>query len=491
MITILITFPHHAFAEDIVPNLGININSALVDPSSKENALSILRREIAYVFYDLKSLGGVSARWLPDDIWPRWKCTKDAEIAPGVLDPDWYVVVSALLDAAHADGVTVTIVLSDMATGVLFGSAPPLEGGTETRGPSPSIPNENYQTAQARCANGLAPYYPHSEAALFASPTLQAEIQQRFVTMARFLARFPALAGIELFNEPDFSLTHTPAYWRTVDALLRAVKNADPALANVPVYSGTAWWDKKIVAEAKAAGALDLEPFLTVHAYDDYTRSENEVETALDGLVDYLHGLAPDKQIIIAEAGSKVPLTRLEDNAKMIRQLLRLYLTRHVGVWFWGDWFQGDHDVDYKWDFSPRSAAGPSLAPYFFDAAMMDKYAQPRRVAEAPGGGELHDVMLSVEKTDDPNPFQNGVWSLRLDSQLFLGFSRAGAFPRRADPPEAFAAPPPTYFTSEGAAPREWAAISQTPLGWRLDQYQCAARVGGCHRHPGSFARAR
>ena len=107
---------------------------------------------------------------------------------------------------------------------------------------------------------------------------------------------------------------------------------------------------------------------------------------------------------------------------------------------------------------------------------MMDKYGRPRQVvAAAPDAGKASDFTLSVERIDDPDPFKSGLWALRLNSRRFLGFSRAGAFPRRADPPEAFAAPPPTYFTSEELNPSQWIAISEASGGWRLDQFRCAS----------------
>jgi hypothetical protein len=462
---------------NILSHYGMNASESLLNPAEPDVNQQVLNVQAARLIYDLRAGGGEVLRWMSTDVWPQWRCSSDPENADGQIDPNWFDAVSTLLKAADEQGVKVVVSLADLtnASFAAWGTGAVAEAKLEqwAQYRLRSAGKDRYPLDQHDC-DARVPYVFAPEAAIFTDPQLRARFLRRITTMAKFLAGFPALGAIELFNEPEFGMTHSPGYWSAVREMLRAVKAADPALAKVPVYSGTAAWDWGIVAEAAKSGALELEPFLSVHTYDDYTEPEAKLDAALNGLIDYLHQLAPGKPIIIAEAGSKVPLYRLEDNAKMIRVLLRLSRTRHIGLWVWGDWFPAEHDVDYKWDFNPRSAAGPSLAPYFFDAGMINKYTQPRQIAEIAEDGKAADLTLSVERTDDPDPFTNGLWSIRLNSRRFLGFSRAGAFPRRADPPEAFAAPPPTYFTSEAATPREWAAISQTLLGWRLDEYKCA-----------------
>ncbi len=471
--------PVHGFAEDgaAIGGFGYNLDESLLNPAEPNVTPERLRLQIARLAYDARMTGARTLRWTPTDIWPQWRCTNDPENADGSLDPNWRTMAGALLEGAQNQGLRVVVILADATNdgfgGIRTGSEPEkLKAWAAHRAGLRGA--DKYPDAAHDCAE-LPPYYAHPEAEWFTDPQLSARLTQRFVAQARFLAGFPALGGVELFNEPDFALTQTADFWPAVAKMLRAVKSADPALARIPVYSGAASWNGEVVAQAKAAGAFDLEPFITVHFYDDYTRPEAQVAAQVGQAVDYLQRIAPGKPVIVAEAGSSQPLRQIADNAKMIRVLLNLYAARHVGLWVWGDWFSQPGDADFRWDFNHRSAAGPSLAPYFFDAAGAAKYAVGTRIQAVRTSGGSETLAFKVETIGDGDPRQIGVWGIDLGGRRFPGFSRAGAFARQARGPGVFAAPPPAYFVAEGAGPMQWAQIEQLGEGWRLRVFQCGA----------------
>ncbi|WP_141098522.1 hypothetical protein [Rhodoblastus acidophilus] len=469
--------PSFALNGDQIGGFGFNVTESLLNPAEPGVTKDQVDRQAARLTYDARMSGAKTLRWFSTDVWPQWQCTNDPENADGTIDPNWQSVADSLLTNAQQNGLRVVVVLANATNSGFGGVAPnssPATLKTWANHRAAVQGFDKYPASAHDCTN-VPPYFSFSEASWFSNPLLSERLTQRFVTMARFLAKYPGLGGIELFNEPDYALTHTSSFWVPVTKMLTSVKNADRALATIPVYSGVAWWNATIIQQARASGAWSLEPFITVHNYTDARQTESKINSDLNGLVDYLTTIAPDKPIIIGEAGSSVSLSQLSDNAKMLRVLLGIYSRRHVGLWVWGDWFP-DSDTDMKWDFNHRSVAGPSQAPFFFDQNRTASYSTGRSVPLS--GGQ--PFTLSANVVSDPDAKINGVWAISLNSERFVGFSRAGIFAKPSSLPGIFAEPQPTYFFDQKTTPMRWAQIDRQGTQWQLRVFQCS-KSGGAH----------
>jgi hypothetical protein len=466
-------------------SFGTNITESLLNPAEPEVTSKEVDRQVAAILYDLRMMGGRVARWMVSDVWPQWRCNQDPEDQlADRIDPAWFKTAGALLEEAARQHVKVVVVLSD-PTGPLFGStatdpvarAAMLNRWADYRRSLVGKDGYDHQ-ALPECQPTNSGYYgAATQEMLFTNPVIRSHLSRRFALMAKFLVNFTALGALELFNEPDFRLTRTPAYWSAVREFVNVIRGADARLAGVAVFSGTATWDGRIAAEARRSGALEAEPFLTVHAYDDYTQDEAKIRGDLRDMIAYLHGLAPGKPVVIAEAGSKIFLHDPADNAKMVRILLDTYLEFGVGVWVWGNWFPQPDRGDYKWLFNHRSSVGESLRPYFFDVDRERSYAESRNIAiigaSTPAGAESRFGIGQVPNSERDWRFR-GMWAVEINGRRHLGFSRAGVF-RRPFPghPLEFSPPPSTFFITDPGEHSQWAEISYNNGGWILRLSTC------------------
>ncbi|PPQ35753.1 hypothetical protein CH337_10935 [Rhodoblastus acidophilus] len=80
----------------------------------------------------------------------------------------------------------------------------------------------------------------------------------------------------------------------------------------------------------------------------------------------------------------------------------------------------------------------------------------------------------------DPDAKINGVWAISLNSERFVGFSRAGIFAKPSSLPGIFAEPQPTYFFDQKTTPMRWAQIDRQGTQWQLRVFQCS-KSGGAH----------
>ena len=470
-------------------SFGVNIDQALINPfDDPESGAVRLRREVATIFYEVRRIGGRTVRWLNDDVWTQYECGKDPENqATGQLDPAWYEIARVLLEEGQRWHVKVVISLLDLAGGTFSGlprdevaRAQAIAGFSAHR--AKLAGKDRYQADHA-CRNSVQQgYYGASDAqTIFQQPAVRERMERRFVKMARYLERFPALGALELFNEPTFNLTHQDLYAQTVRQLEDAIRRADPGMARILVYSGTAYWDQGIVAAARRSGDLEQEPFVTLHSYANYARSDTERQRRN---ITWVMELMPRKQLVIAEAGDEsAPLSR-EGHAAMVRFLLSEANELHVGLWVWGNDLTQENKPtpDYKWSFNPLSLAGGSFRPFFINADAESHYARPQSVPVHDSAGYVdRNQALSIAQVpeSDPRPANRLRWRLILGERRFLAFTRDGIltrnFPQRST---LFAPPAPTVLVNENPQLREWAEVSADDNHWRLDVYSCSSERG-------------
>jgi hypothetical protein len=470
----------------LLRSFGININESLTNPLEPGASVELLQQQVAVILSDLRTIGGHTARWIVTYVWPQWRCGLDPEAQEtSEIDPAWFIVARTLLDEAERQDVKIVVVLSNLNESSF--------GGLSTD-PSVNSPllgrwakhrrslagKDGYGHEAIDCVSPDGYYYGATQPeTIFADSAVRGHLGHRFAEMAKFLAAFPALGAIELFNEPKFELTHSPMYWAAVKELLATVRGADPRLSNVPVISGTAFWDETIATRAAATGALDQESFLSVHVYEDYSQSYEIVVRRLQGLISYLHRIVPGKPVVIAEAGSKVPLTDAGQNANMVRSLLNVYIHSDVGVWVWGNWISEPDTGDYKLTFNHRSPVGESFRPFFFSVEKELNYASTKAIPVTPSTARAsRSVAFDVGRIDDSDPDlrRRGKWSIEIDGRRFVGFSRAGIFPKPFSGSVGFSRnPPPMYFITDRGPEQKWAKISYSPTGWILEVFACTS----------------
>ncbi len=480
-------------------SLGVNINSALQNPLDGTGGDEQVRKQLAVVMNDLRAIGAKTARWFVTDVWPQWRCTSDPEDQQtGEIDPGWFALARALLVQADQAGINVVIVLGDLARGSMgfdgIAAAQAADREEKLRRWADHrnrlLGKDGYASENAPACSAHVGYYgATSPQQLFANPAFRAHLARRDTVMASFLSQFPALGALELFNEPDFNLTHTPEYWVTIRELEAAVRAAISPASQVPIVSGTAWWDPAIVQQATLAGVLPQEPYITVHNYPDYREGgSGGSEPELHDFVASLRGLIPRKPIVIAEIASSKPLVTLGENRRMIATLVRTYLDLGVGVWVWGNWFTEPDEHDYKWMFNDRSAAGNSFRPFFFNTEMERVYEKGRPIFVSNAKGNM-TVRLEVSRISESEPSLRGRYALTVDGSRFVGFSRAGVFPQPFPrQPTLFADPPSTTYISDVGNNPRWAEVAYRQKGWILRVFTCNSNElqGGGTPTPGA-----
>ncbi len=444
-------------------SFGVNLSQSLINPLEPGASDAALRQEVAAILYDVRMTGGQVVRWIVTDVWPHWRCGPDPEDQrSGALDPAWYLVSRALLEGAAAQHVNVGGVLANLRTGGCAGLPP-------------DAPDASAAGADAAACQATAGYYgAGAEAAVFDDAGRRAHLARRFAAMAKYLAGFPALAAVEMFNEPDLALTRTTAFWSAVKDLHAAIREASPAAARLAVFSGVAAWDGDVVRAARTTGALPLEPVASVHAYLDFG-ARPPPEARLAALTAYLRALLANKSLIVAEIGSDVAVPTLERYRRMLDAIIGFYLRSSAGVWVWGNFFHEPEETDFRFDFNHRSEIGPAFRPYFF-ADREAEFRQPRPVAgDNPQSGrrERHEVSVLRLQASEPERWRRNAWVVVIDGRRFVGFSRAGVFSRPFPTPGRFADPPPTAFLGEAGARRQWLTLAYDGGRWALRLSAC------------------
>jgi len=461
-------------------SFGVNINSALENPLEDGGSEEKLRRHVARILYDSRMIGATVVRWFVNDVWPQWRCDRDPDDQQlGILDPAWYIVARTLLQEAERQHVKVVIVLSDLAASSMEARAVQMKSWALHR--EAQTGKDGYGKALPRCAIPNGYYGATQERDLFVDPEVHARFAVRFANMARYLGQFPALGALELFNEPNFELTKTAAFWFGVRDLLAATRGADQRLTGVPVYTGVAWWNAEIVAQARSAGVLADEPLISVHSYDDYTAASDLVSRNLDKLTSFIKRLIPSKAVVIGEVGSSKELRDTSDNRKMFAVIMEAFVRNDVGMWVWGDWFAQPDTGDYRWTFNHRSPVGDSFRRYFFSADKEAEYEGGKEVLTA--DGRRITFRTGRIANSDHNPVLRLRYYVLLDGIRYIGFSRSGLFARpqsrRAD---LFGTSPPTFLLTDlGVAPG-WSSIEFNRESWMLHVFRCDA--DGLERTP-------
>ncbi len=429
--------------------------------------------------------GGQTARWIVTDVWPQWRCSKDPEDQTASdLDPAWFTVSRALLEEAARQGVKVVVSLANLSNGGFAATSTDSvqiakDAGEMAAHRRQATGQDGYSNDHAAMCSGVPGYYGHTDqAALFTDVGLRAHLRQRDVTMARYLAAFPALEAIELFNEPDMAVTAKLEFWLTVKDFRQAMHGASAEAARISIISGAAAWNRAIVDAAKSAGALEQEPFITVHTYDDYVTKGKSPSESLQALLTYLRSIVPVKPIVVAEIGGGTPVHTFAQFRRMLDTIMNLYIHSQVGVWVWGNWFHEPVETDFALVFNQRSVVGPAFRPYFFADREVD-YAEPKIVNGtdlARNEGAAVPVVITRTSEIGLDPWMNGRWVIKAGDTHLTGFSRAGVFPRPfRGPPGLFADPPPTLFFSQGDKPPRWASVRKDDAGWELEIFACLA----------------
>jgi hypothetical protein len=477
-------------AEEVDPpfepaSFGVNIDSALINPfDDPGNGSARLRRDVATILYEVRRIGGRTVRWFNDDVWTQYECGKDPENqATGELDPAWYEITKTLLQEAQRWHVKVVISLMNVS-GATFSGLPREEVAREQAigafaAHRANLAGKDRYQGDHGCRNSVQHgYYGAGDVqSMLQQPAIRQHLQHRFVQMARYLASFPALGALELFNEPTFNFTHEDLYWQTVRQFEEAMRSAGSGVARIPIYSGTAYWDQGIVAAARRSGDLEQEPFVTVHNYANYARADVERQRRN---VTWVMELMPHKQLVIAEAADESPPLSRQANADMVRILLSEANELHVGLWVWGNDLAQEAKAipDYKWSFNPLSLAGGSFRPFFINSDAESRYTRPQPVQVHDNAGSVALSIAQVSESD-PNQRSRLRWRLILGDRKFLTVTRDGIltrdFPQRST---LFAPPAPTVLINENPQSHEWAEVSADANHWRLDVYSCRSTHG-------------
>jgi hypothetical protein len=465
-----------------VDKFGLNVDESLVNPLDAKHSDTELKLQISRIIYEARRIGARQLRWQVNTVWPQYECSRDPENqATGELDSAFYKVARQLLEEAQKQGVKVIIVMADLSADTIdhipttsAARAEMVAGWARYRAESTGKDAYDGDHVQ-RCANGFQNgyYSAANPTEVFSNQAVVDRFAARFAKMAAFLSEFPALGALELFNEPPTRVVEQPTFGNAVMQIRAAIRKVAPS---TPVYSGVPWWDRKMIDELNACGDLADEPFVEVHSYLDFSKPDTGAQQALDGVVSFLKKIAPGKAFVFAEAGSQTVLPEVAQHTAMVKTLIDLSLSRHVGLWAWGSFIRGDKVAqDYKWDFNPRSLAGVSFRPYFANTAKEASYAREQTVGLRTGDVNRNAKLRIAEiPSSDPDPTKRSRWRLVLDNESFIGFDRLGLFAvKPADSGDFFGVPPGAVLIDEAPDSGRWAQVDLSDKGWRLQIYSC------------------
>jgi hypothetical protein len=469
-------------------SFGANITDSMINPLDSGQSEQGLRAEASRIMHDIHMMGGRTARWFVSNVWPQYRCSRDPEDqASGDIDPAWYIISRALLESAKAEDIKLVVVLADTADGSFSGMSSNEDKRNQqillwTEHRASGLGHDGYGVSNsAPCDQSFQNGYYGTVAPqkLFEDINIVEHFISRFAKMGHFLVQFPALGGLELFNEPAFAETHRTTFARSIAKIRREIRQLVPALASVPIYSGIAWWDQAIVQATNEAGDLDEEPYVSLHFYGNFSGATS----SLNGAVQFVRKLFPEKALVIAEAGSAVPVRDRTTHLRMIKSLMTEMQSAHVGLWPWGTWFNvSSSSADEKWDFNVRGPGGGAFREYLIDVIREQIYAVPVPVqVVSSDGGQIFEEALSIQQipATAANINTRLRWRIQLGQEKFLSVSRDGVLRRVAAPFSGLMNPPgATIAIDETITARRWAEVMQTASNWTLSVYSCDAPAG-------------
>ncbi|WP_426265198.1 hypothetical protein [Sphingomonas sp. PWP1-2] len=461
---------------------GYNIDDSLINPTEPGRSEGELTEQISGILHTVKIDGGRTVRWFVTGAWPQYACARDPENQTnGDLDPAWFTISRILLQQAQKLGISVVVVMADTADGT-FASLPrgERERAAVIAGWQRHRSTQTPTVAVATCKKSFqSGYYGRiTSKAIFEDPETQSRFATRFLKMARFLRRYPALAGLEMFNEPEFAETERPEFGRAIVRIRSLLYRYDPSLRAIPISSGVAAWNTAIVEGLAAAGALAQEPYINIHYYPNAAEGALVVREKTDALIAYLRRIIPGRPIIISEAGAGDSVYTMQGHAAFVDAILSAKRAGKVGLWMWGTYA---NDLvarpDFKWEFASSALSGGSLRSVLAAVSVEDGYRYGRTVEFAMASTPSNlSQLVAIRQIDarDQNPLWRLRWQIIVGGDRFIGISRAGILLRVAP---AFVGvlsePAPSVAISTDQA--KWAEVSREGSGWRVNVFQCLA----------------
>jgi len=392
-----------------------------------------------------------------------------------------------LLQQAQKEGITVVVAMADTANDSFVGLPAAADRRAEiisqwAHHHRSQDGNDDGISSSVSCEKSFQNGYfgQVTLKAIFKSPGIVSHLSNRFLQMAEFLKQFPALAALEMFNEPAFAETEDPEFGRIIAQVRHALYVSDPTLRKVSIYSGVAWWDEKIANGLLASGDLPTEPYATVHYYRKAGIDVGDVTAEIAKDVADVRKLAPGKQVIVAEVGSEAPIFDLDEHAKFLNALMAAKEATHAGMWFWGTYADDTKPKpDFRWEFTSTALSGGSFRNYLIATGHEALYGAKTSV-KFTDQNPRHDHAEPVTITQLSSDYVNAPWRLRwvisIGSERFISVSRAGILLTDASHTEARRATPASVVAIDsGEEKREWAEILKDGNEWRIGIYACDA----------------
>ena len=460
---------------------GYNIDDALINPTEPGKSETELTEQVAGILHAVRMDGGRTVRWFVTGVWPQYQCARDPENqATGELDPAWFTISRVLLQEAQKEGISVIVVMADTANGTFAGLPRDDEKRTAVIArwqQHQSTPPRAASTVDCRKSFQNGYHGRINPEAIFEDPELQPLFAARFHNMAEFLRTFPALAALEMFNEPDFAETQRPEFGRSIARIRHLIYDKDPSLRSVPIYSGVSAWNEKIAQGLTAAGELNDEPYINVHDYPNSAVGPQTVTRKVGELIAYVRRIVPGKPVIIAEAGAGDSIHDVRAHSDFFHALLAAKRTGQAGMWMWGTYADDSAaQPDFKWEFTSSALSGGTFRDILVAADREDPYRQGKSVVFTSASPRLdHREQVSIGQiaADDPNQLWRLRWQIVIGPDRFISLSRAGILLRLSpDYKDVFAEPGPGIAIS-AANQDEWAEISRSGDGWQIKIYRC------------------
>lgn len=467
---------------------GENVNESLINPFEPGKNEDDLTRQVSGILHAVRMDGGSTVRWFVTGVWPQYRCSRDPEDqSTGDLDPAWFTISKILLQQAQHEGISVVVVMADTTNDAFAGlpraddkRASEIAAWSSYRAAQRG--RDRYSTSAATCDRSFQNGYRgrvHPEA-IFEDAELAPHFTNRFLKMAQYLKQFPALGALEMFNEPRFAESQKPQFARMISTIRNSLYAQDPSLRTVPLYSGAAFWSDKLANNLSAADDLRWEPYINLHYYRKATTEPRALTDDMLKNVEYLRRVAPDKPVIIAEAGAADPVYDLQEHADFLQALLDGMPVAHVGMWTWGT-FANDATLrpDFKWEYNSTALSGGAFRKLLIATDAEDAYRTGKTVAFV--GSASHQpapepVTIDQVASDDSNPLWRLRWQISVGRERFISISRAGILTRVAPAMRGVLSEPGSVVAIDAdAGKREWTEIAAEAGRWSMKIYQCEA----------------
>jgi hypothetical protein len=495
IVMFLLMLPQSALAEGIIRSkidpvgFGNNIDDALLNPTEPGQTEIDLTEQVAGILHAIKMDGGRTVRWFVSSTWPQYRCSRDPENqATGEIDPAFFIISRVLLQQAKKEGIAVVVVLADTANGTFAG----LPSNEEKR--AAVIARWHQHAATLPPASETAPSAVDCEKsfqngyhgritpqAIFEDPELQTYFSNRFYKLAEYLKSFPALAALEMFNEPNFAESQKPEFGKAIARIRNLLYSKDPSLRAIPIYSGIAAWNENIARSLAAAGDLADEPYANAHYYT-HVKATPEADTkAVIDLIAYLRRIVPGKPVIIAEAGSDDSIHEFRTHSDVLHAFLAAKKAGQIAMWMWGT-LANDAipQPDYKWEFTSMALPGGAFRDVLVAADREEGYRHGKSVAftaASPGPGHKEQVTISQIPADDSNQQWRLRWQIDIGSERFISVSRAGILLRLSPKYNGVLAAPGPLIAIAARDQGKWAEISESGNTWQIKIYQCQEKA--------------